>query len=120
MTQTEQTTAERVQEAVNPWEPISFGAEKIGSEIDRINADLRDLRLAYDEQSALLATARAQIAALTPKAEAWDAREEANAANANRMSLIMDADAYADAKVVWVAAEERANSAAARAREVSK
>lgn len=43
------TTAERVQEAVYPWEPISEGAEKIGAELDeaRLKAAAWDARELY-------------------------------------------------------------------------
>lgn len=51
------TTAEHVQEAVNPWEPVSFGAETIAAELDAKDAEI--VRLA------------AEVAALSADAKAW-------------------------------------------------
>ena len=102
MTQTEQTTAERIQALIDesfdrstsPPGVYSGVAETIAAEIDAKDAQL--------------AEARAQIAALTPKAEAWDAWEKWQEAQDT-------ATVYATIAIY----REGFDAAAARAREVA-
>lgn len=79
----------------------------------------RDAAGAMADQYSILAEERNDLKAeaerLRPAAEAWETAEVANAANANRMSLIMDAAAYLSAKADWVVAQEKADAARARA-----
>ena len=97
---------------------------QLGTEIDRLTAERDGLKAAlaasWPNLSAQLSEARAEAARLRPAAEAWEAAEVANAENANRMSLIMDADAYTGAKAIWLAAQKQADIAAARAREAKE
>lgn len=133
MTQT-QTTAERIFALIFSNIGYTDGDDRtvasIAAEIDALKAQLaaQDAALVdMPKLAALLATAererdeaRAEAARLRPAAEAWEAAEVANAENANRMSLIMDADAYTGAKAIWLAAQEQADIAAARAREAKE
>ena len=98
-------------------------AVAIAAEIDRLTAEraeAREIAKKYEDRffaaASQAAGALAEAERLRPAAEAWEMAEVANAANANRMSLIMDAAAYRSAKADWVVAQEQADAARARAR----